>query len=245
MLKKYKNALFEAIRDADLDPSIFEATEEQSTLVQAPNYGFSPSPLATYPTFTVHLVGSKLLFAVRDSPSNFDEFRGIYWEFSPTAEQKERFPGSGNYCPFSDVLVSFNTWLTDHVKRQVEENTLPDFWAQARGQKELLEGVPPIDEETAFFSEDEKAQLRFSLQDFKRLVEAEFQPEPEQSELINARLDYLTEAVDRLNRYDWKGVAISTVIGIATTLTLDTQRGQVLWGLFQTALRAAFQLMGS
>lgn len=232
MLKKYKNAIFQAVQEYGFEASKIETDEHE---------------VLGHDWFSLTFLDSNLVFEFRCPLKNPHVFDAVFNKFGATGafDYPDNDDHEGAYVDFAAILGFFKNWLSTEIGLYLEEQSLPDFWAQARGQIELLEPNPPTDEETAFFSKDEKAQLRFSLQDFKRLVEAEFKPEPEQLELINARLDYLTEAVDRLNRYDWKGVAISTVIGIATTLTLDTQRGQVLWGLFQTALRAAFQLMGS
>src|ERR1700730_9725630 len=61
---------------------------------------------------------------------------------------------------------------------------------------------------------------------------------PEQSEFINERLEYLSKAVDRLNRFYWNGVAISVVMSIAVNLSVDTERGRVLFNTFKAAFRA-------
>lgn len=70
-----------------------------------------------------------------------------------------------------------------------------------------------------------------------------FEPEQAEMQIISDRLDYLSHAVDRLNRFDWQGIAVSTVLSIATTLTLDTDRGRVLWGLFQQAMSSVVHLI--
>ena len=78
---------------------------------------------------------------------------------------------------------------------------------------------------------------------FRVLVIAEFNPDREQLAQIDERLSYLDPAVDRLNRFDWKAVALSTLIGMATNLTLDTERGRILWGLFQQAMTAVGHML--
>ncbi len=75
------------------------------------------------------------------------------------------------------------------------------------------------------------------------LVVKTFTPGEEELQVINERLDYLTRAVDRLNRFDWRGVAISTVLSIGTALTLDTEKGRILWGLFQQAMATVVHLL--
>lgn len=226
MLKRYKNALFLAAQEQGIDTSKFEIIE---------------SSAGTSEILTLKWGGSSLEFRVTHLTQYEDSFTCVYQRF--IVYKRIEFPQQG-FEKFDLILKRFRNWLQTDVKDCIEEETAHDLWAQARGQKALLEANPLEKGENSSFTEEEKAQIRFSLQDFKKLVEAEFQPDDEQKRMIEERLNYLTEAVDRLNRYDWKGVAVSTVIGIATTLTLDTQQGQVLWGLFKTAFRAAFQLMG-
>ena len=73
----------------------------------------------------------------------------------------------------------------------------------------------------------------------------EFNPSREQLRLIQMQLDYLSEAVGRLNRIDWRGLAVSTVITIAIQLSLDTEKGKLLFQLFQQAFSVSLKLLGS
>jgi len=52
-------------------------------------------------------------------------------------------------------------------------------------------------------------------------------------ESIDDRLDYLTQAVDRLNKFDWKSLLISTIISISVALSFDTEKGKQLFNLFK------------
>ena len=51
--------------------------------------------------------------------------------------------------------------------------------------------------------------------------------------IISQKLDYLTEAIDRLNKFDWRAVAFSTIMTISATLSLDTEKGSLLIELFK------------
>lgn len=93
--------------------------------------------------------------------------------------------------------------------------------------------------ESANFTEEEKESVRRGINRFRQLVKENFKPTSKQEEFINERLDHLSEAVDNLNRFDWRGVALSTLISIAVNLTVDTERGRFLYTLFQQAFREA------
>ena len=94
-----------------------------------------------------------------------------------------------------------------------------------------------IIEDKSSFSIEEKQQLRLSLNDVKLLIQTNFNTTQEQQELINNRIDYLIEAVARLNKFDWKSILVSSVLAIIIALSLDIERGTQLWHLFQTALQ--------
>jgi len=78
---------------------------------------------------------------------------------------------------------------------------------------------------------------------FRLLVVENYHPDTEQLILISERLKYLEAAVDRLNSFDWKGVTISTLLSIAITLSLDTERGRQLYILFKQALSDLLHLL--
>jgi hypothetical protein len=97
--------------------------------------------------------------------------------------------------------------------------------------------------QTAHLTDEERRQLKLALATFRvRLVQT-FKPNKAQLQVVSQQLDYLTAAVDRLNKFDWKGVALSTLIGISTALTLDTERGRQLYGPFQQALSTLLYLI--
>jgi len=84
---------------------------------------------------------------------------------------------------------------------------------------------------------------RQAVDRFRTSIVNDFQPSPEQIEFIDEKLDYLTKAVDRLNHFDWRALAIPTVISIAINLSADTERGRLLFRLFQEAFKSTFKLL--
>ena len=91
-------------------------------------------------------------------------------------------------------------------------------------------------EDLLHFTDTEKKQIKSGLDEYKRLIIVNYIPTPEQLELINERLKYLSDSVERLNRFDWKALAASTVVSIGITLTLNTETGKQLFNLFMQAL---------
>jgi hypothetical protein len=106
----------------------------------------------------------------------------------------------------------------------------------------MLSGAtqPGVDEQ---FTDDEKTQIRIAVQQFKLSVFKTFDPPVEEKEVVDRQLERLAASVDRLGKFDWQGVALNTLMSIGVTLSLDTEKGRILFGLFQQALSYALHLI--
>lgn len=100
-----------------------------------------------------------------------------------------------------------------------------------------------ISEDTEYFTDDEKYSLRMSVETLRLSVVNTFQPSDDQLKVIDGHLEYLKHAVDRLNRIDWRAVAVMTSIQISTVLTLDTEKGRLLLSLFEQVFSEALKLI--
>ncbi len=65
------------------------------------------------------------------------------------------------------------------------------------------------------------------------MVISEFELTRKDIRILDGHIKYLSAAVDRLNKFDWKGVALGTIIAIIIQLTLDTEKGQRIFEFFQ------------
>jgi hypothetical protein len=150
------------------------------------------------------------------------------------------FPESG-FSTFPQILPVFDNWLSIDVRSAINEEFVPDLWAIA--SENLNETQRFRVSETDEFTQEERRLLKESLLTFRLLVVENYHPDTQQLVLISERLKYLESAVDRLNRFDWKGVAIATLLNIATALSLDTERGRQLYNLFKQALSGLLYLL--
>jgi len=112
-------------------------------------------------------------------------------------------------------------------------------------------------EDFEMFTDREKVQIQDALAEFKRLVKEELEPikkdmsqvkegcEPIKNDLghLDEKIEYLNESVNRLNRFDWKGVALSTIIGFVTNLSVDTTTAKHIYDLFQQVFGMASNLL--
>ncbi|HEY0171410.1 MAG TPA: hypothetical protein VGB98_10340 [Pyrinomonadaceae bacterium] len=257
MLKSQKNAFLDEIKKSGLSPSLFEAEEAsppQSTpgepsLLQKLLMFISPELEASYkstcevreepPSFTIVLRGSRLRFSVMQNPADFDLYSYRYRIFQPEYPTRH----SRSEKTFDETRRAFKAWLDNTVQRYLTEKQTPDLWLQIKTYKSFDGETPGGARDTSNFTEEEKEVVRRSVNNFKQLIAKNFEPTQEQAEFIDDRLDYLCQAVDRLNRYDWRAVAVSTVIGIFINLSVDTGGGRLLFSLFEQAFQSTFKLL--
>jgi hypothetical protein len=104
-------------------------------------------------------------------------------------------------------------------------------------------GIFLSDDDKSLFNDTEKIQLRLSINEFKMLINKTFCPDEYETKAIHDRLDYLAESLDRLNRIDWRSLALSTVLSISIALSLDTTKGQILIDLFKRLFSNVIRLI--
>ena len=225
MLKKYKNGFIEIIQRNNLDPRQFEAKESKDGI---------------YESFTLQFRGSPFKFVTRSNDTNFHSFDCASTEFKP------RFPMGGHTLGWQNIQfihTKFETWLTNELNVYLEEQTSPDLWEQINSQESLFPSPLSDEQDFSDFSEEEKTQLRLALSEFRLQIAETFKPTEEQMKIIDARIGYASDALDRLNRFDWKSILISTALSISVALSLDTTRGKLLFELLKKVFSNVVYLM--
>jgi hypothetical protein len=227
LLKRYKNILFEKVQSAGLCPSDFEAEE---------------LAIDDFPSFILRLKNSSLEFRIRNSQHSFHEFDILYIGYSAASSRVGPYP-SDEWGTFDDVCECFDHWLQKHIGEYLAERSVPDLWEQISNGSWFLSssGIDPDD--TTFFTDVEKVQLRQHISEFRLLVLDTFKPGPNEETLIESRIDYLYKALERLNKFDWRSVAVNTVISIAVALSLNNEQGHVLLSLFKQVFMRIIHLL--
>lgn len=192
--------------------------------------------------FVIHLKNSPLEFWVRNNPNSFNEYDMCYTTFSPKFAHIDYWPLKGWHSDISTLWSEFGNWLDQHVELFLQEESIPDLWATAQEESEF-ESSTFDDDSMQPFTESEKVALRVALQGFKEKLISTYQPSANQLAEIDKKLDYLTDALDRMNRIDWKSLLISTLIGISTTLCLDTNTGRELYAIAKQTFAMALNLI--
>jgi hypothetical protein len=243
ILKNERNMLFSIIQSRSLDPKEF-IIEVEDVTTGAHGGGFAGLG---------EFLGVIRLF-LRDEPrfkfgaTKYERgwrFSGIEFPEFVNAIALRREPVlRESQGQFEDLLRFFEGWLSESVRLYFGERSAPDLWKQIQASREATDLAIPGADLDERFSEPEKDQLRIAIQTFKILVVNQFQPSPEQLRRIEARLDHIVEVLEKdPPKVDWKGIAISALIGIATDLALDPEKTRRLFLLFQEAVTKALHLL--
>ena len=227
MLKRDKNGFLDIIKSNDLEPSLFKRYEKDD--------------VDGDPGFIIQLENSPLFFLARTNSDDYHKHDSRFIEFAPKYPKSEYLPDS-SWDNIEGVYEWFDFWLRKHVKTYIEEIDIPDLWEQLEGNY-LFDADPLRSRNTIAFSKPEKEKIRASLEHFSKLISVEYNPTEDQLEIIQDRLKYLSDSLDRLNKVDWQGIAISSVISISIALSLDTEQGKNLFDLFKQAFTAALELL--
>ncbi len=225
MLKKYKNHLIRVIQESGLNPALFTAT------------GIT---IGKDKVFQITFDRTPLKFEFFEHPGRYDLFMCRMVIYAPGFPM---YPAVMSYEDFSEDSVEFKNWINRDVKSFIEEKTMPDLWAQIQSLLRLSLQTANSEQDLLPFTEEEKTQVRIALFTFEQGVTKEFNPAPEQLAYIQQQLKYLSDSVERLNRFDWRGLALSILFGIAINLTVDTEGGRRLIQLWEQAMQAATHLL--
>ena len=137
------------------------------------------------------------------------------------------------------MLELVKKWAAN-VRREVGA---PDLWGQWEFQTPVRDSGAAFEDDMKPLSADEKRQIQEGLANLRTLIAEEFRPIEERLGEIEKRLQYLSDATERLNRFDWRGAAFNTALTIGACLSLDTEGGSRLFGLFKQALSAIPHLL--
>ncbi|HBV85312.1 MAG TPA: hypothetical protein DEF42_01255 [Desulfosporosinus sp.] len=227
MLKRDKNGLLQILEELDFDIGQFEALEENMDDSYA---------------FVIKLKESPLKFWARNNPSSFTEYDCAYIMFGPEYSRTEYRPQNNWFDNIYDVYNEFREWLLNHVKLYLEELSAPDLWSNQSDNPQAAFGMSEYEDFTMFTNE-ERVELEDAVRRFRYRIQETFEPTQDEFALIDSKLNYLLESADRLNKFEWKSVLLSTLIGIATTMSLDASSGRTLLYIAKQVFTEAVKLI--
>ncbi len=161
----------------------------------------------------------------QNGKETFDSFQISYTRFLPDYPTIQ----PSNLMSIDSVEAFLLKWIREDIFKYIENIHGPDLWTEIQENPITIDGINFND--TSPFKPEEINQLKVGLEEIKILLKTNFELNEGQIEIANKRIDYLAEALNRLTKADWRGIAISTVIGLSIELTLDEQKRTTLFGL--------------
>jgi hypothetical protein len=228
ILRSHKNGFIDIIKGKGLDVNIFRQEEKAEDEEHK---------------FIISATGTPFKFTVLIARNDIKKLQCKYTLLSP-ALQESAFQRDPNQT-IDYVYRKFDDWLDNHVITYLDEIIVPDLWAQIEEQEGFFENGGADADEYTLFSQEEQLKIRKDIESFKLLIQKDFSPSDDVQKIINDKLDYLVSGVERLHRIDWKNVAFSTIISIATALALDIEKTKYLFELFKKACGVVWQLPGN
>ncbi len=228
MLKKHKNSLFQIIKRNDL--------------LSLDNFDISDKKFGDGSMTVISYKNSPLKFTIQIDSDSYHEFHYGYVTFSPTFE---RINSGGIVLNFEELQTKFEDWLNYDVKEYIFESSEIDLWNEFKNITSSLNLDEINFDDKNSFTLDEQNQISMALDELKLLIKDNFKTNQEQQSNVINRLDYLIEASKRLNKIDWKSVAISTLISISIALSLNNEQGELLFSLLKKVLSTLPKLLSN
>jgi hypothetical protein len=233
MLKEHKNRWFEVVSKIakfwDIDISDFEGIERDDR------------------TFIVQLRNTPFVFMIRQKADDYDYFTTngtLFKPGFPLWKNAEEYDQDMSFYDVYSIDKQLGEWARNAI-RYLAENKSPDLWTQLNTYSFFTSASSIPVEELQPFTDNEKTKIKASLLDFEERIIEKFDPLQEQLDFIKERLEYLSQAVDSLNRFDWKAQALSTLTSIAINLGVDTETGNQLLELFKQAFASITRYLRS
>ena len=208
LLTSQKDTLFESVESSGLSPSQFEFQETPSLL--------SSGKMATRLIFK----NSEYYFSFETHPNSLTAHYAIC---CPGNIAHTEHHNSGLW----HVQLNFvNQWLNNLIR----EINSPNKWDRLNKE---IEGIG---------FNFENSEDKFTVSEYEDLKQrililqtgiSSIGLLPEQVSAINAKLDHLTDLAKVMNKFDWKGLLVGTIITIVIQLNVNSQNAQALWTLIK------------
>jgi hypothetical protein len=222
MLKVYKNTVYNIIKETvKLDPNLFYITDELDE---------------GKPVSVLSIKESPMKFVFRNKATSWDLFDCRQTVFSPDFRMTSWTPVPTNsYLSFDDISKIFISWLNYHAKSYLTERDLIDVWNQFQFETNIFDLAQSSISNNSKFNIEDSESVSNSIDSLKKLIDDKYHLTEIQFKYINERLDYLSEATNRLGKFDWSNLFVSIMISIAINMGVDTNTGKEFFELIKIA----------
>lgn len=168
------------------------------------------------------------------SPEGFWRISGVpQYTPSPTTD----------WIKWSVLYTHLEKWVS-RVKKELDA---PDLWAAfvLDQRTTAFAGARPSDESFRPFTADEKVVIRRALSATEQKIDETFHPSRDEMAYVRERLDYIADRLDHLNRFDWKGVFLESIMSVGVGLALDAVGVRTLFEVVKQTFGQILRLLPS
>lgn len=204
LLQSQRNQIFEIIQEYGLTPIQFEIYDTRKNLN------------STTINTKVKFKSSDFYFSFETSTNDKTDHTAA---FSPgkDAYEETKFPRF-----WTSQIDTFKQWL-EYLKREI--NAI-DKWKRLDQEFSSLKINLEGDNQKFNFEEVKEIESKITLlQDrFKK-----FDLLPEQLNIMNQKLDSLSELAKDMNRFDWRSLFLGTIMSIIIQLNVTQENANLIW----------------
>lgn len=216
LLLSQKNKLFDVIEKKELSPALFEYKETLlgldvlDTTVRYKNSSFY---------FSMSSGRKKgYIGVVKCSPGRYD-FENLY-----------------DVEYWVQIENAYEKWL-DNLKREIQ---LEDKWEKFNNEIQSLQ---------LYNNENDFINSKFTVPEYLEIKQKIFQLKegisrlellPQQTALLNDKLDMVLDMTTQLGRFDWKSLFVGTIVSIIIQLSVTQDNAKAIWDLIKRVFHNYF-----
>ncbi len=228
--KLYTNELFKRLELGEVPVTDFELTQRSIKFLFY-RYPLSPATVRLWPvTVIVHPDTSSIFAIARVSGRGFIGKR----ECNLVEPEDEFLSGMrdnySNRVSWGTVTRSVQRW-EKRVVKAADRGKGPDLWEELKRSREFFESQAEQGTSNSPFTSTEQAEISARIKQAKEYIRTSGEPTSEQISRIEARLDYIAEASERIGRKDWLMMFYGTVFNQMVTDTITPQVAQHIFVL--------------
>jgi hypothetical protein len=242
MLRKYKNQIFEKIKELGYDVNLFEfipdVKDDKRLLLRSTNQELMQEDIVDYIGHKLKIKNTNFEFIIIQHPINEDRFKYSYNHISRKyiTENTLVFRPQSTIVDFDAIMKKIENWLNsnnDFLKYEQQ----PDLWELAKQQNNVLGAslqLADYQSNTENFSPQEQNLFTLALKEFERKLIAEYKPSAEILEKIQMQIADIQVDLKKLSKKSWFDKFSEMYLpNILVSLALSSEARATVWGIFE------------
>lgn len=223
MLTKYKNKIFQIVKDTGLNVKDFSF---EKTIFDDKSEGYK-----------LILIDSYFAFFLEESEESHHKFK--YW----FKIYEKNFPTSGLIPPgtaylfFDDIKSGVEKWLKGNVIEYLKDSQESNLWDKINESGINFQTEKNNFEDNQTFSIEEKQQVTLSLNEARlRIQETLILNEP-QFKMLSNRLDHLERVLGRIeHKTDYKSLFLGSIVSLLLNMYVGQETGNAILNILINTL---------